>query len=80
MIKSLTLKQWRCVADLTQGEAAEKLGVSTTTICNWETGKSNPTMPSVEKIMAVYGIETIDDIRFLLPSEFGKTEQAEAEG
>lgn len=76
MIKSLTLKQWRCIAEMTQGEAAQKLNVSTTTICNWETGKSNPTMPTVKKIMEVYNIESIDDIHFLSNEKLSETEQA----
>lgn len=80
MIKNLTLKQWRCVAELTQIEAASKLNVSTTTIFNWETGKSNPSFPTIKKIMELYGIESIDDIRFLSEEKFSETEQATAKG
>ena len=64
MAKSLTLKQWRVLANYTQSEAAKKLGVTTTTICNWETGKSEPKIRTIKKIMRVYRIDDIDDIKF----------------
>jgi len=65
MIPNLTLRQWRCVREMRQDEAAEKLGVSVTTISNWENGKNYPSMKTIQKIMEVYHIENINDIRFL---------------
>lgn len=72
MIPSLTLRQWRCVREMRQDEAAEKLGVSVTTISNWENGKNFPSMKTINKIMEVYRIDDINDIRFLNTEGFVK--------
>lgn len=49
---------------LSQAEAAKRIGVSVTTIKNWENQKSFPKQPHIEKICAVYGVE-YDDLIFL---------------
>lgn len=56
MLVKLTLKAARVNAGYTQKDAAEKLGVSNATLCNWENGTSYPNIPQVEKICELYGV------------------------
>ncbi len=67
-----TLKQAREIKGYTQAEVAEKIGVSTDTIGNYERGKSYPDVPTLRKIEKLYGI-SYDRIIFL-PLDFGLTE------
>lgn len=55
-ISKLTLKQARNLAELTQSEASEKIGVSIYTLLNWEKGKTSPKVKMWDKIAEVYGI------------------------
>lgn len=55
-VKKLTLKQARNLAELTQSEASEKIGVSIYTLLNWEKGKTCPKVSMLDKIAEVYGI------------------------
>ena len=55
MVK-VTLKAARVNAGYTQKEAAELLDVSISTLKNWESGKSFPTQPMIEKICKLYSI------------------------
>lgn len=55
-ISKLTLKQARNLAELTQSEASEKIGVSIYTLLNWEKGKTCPKVSMLDKIAKVYGI------------------------
>lgn len=50
----VTLKAARINAGYTQKEAAVLLGISVSTLKNWESGKTSPTQPNLEKISAVY--------------------------
>ena len=50
------LKQARATADLSQEEAAEKVGVSRQTISSWENGKSYPDIVSVIALSDAYGV------------------------
>lgn len=59
----MTLKAARVNADLTQGEAAKKLGVAPTTIRNWEKGVTSPKAPQAYVLCKIYGV-TYDDIFF----------------
>ena len=52
----MTLKQARQTADLTQEDAAKKIGVSVYTLSNWERGKFFPKVIMLDKIAEVYGI------------------------
>lgn len=52
----VTLKAARVNADLTQEEAAERLGVSKATITNWECGRSFPDVLQLKKIEEIYGV------------------------
>ena len=53
----LTLKMAREINGLKQSEAAEKIGVSTDTLGNYERGKSYPDIPVLRKIEETYGIQ-----------------------
>lgn len=55
-IKKLTLKQARQLADLTQEQAAEKIGVTKYTILKWEKGRSFPNTEQIGLIEKVYGV------------------------
>jgi len=68
----LTLKMAREINGLKQSEAAEKIGVSTDTLGNYERGKSYPDIPVLRKIEEIYGIRYSQII--FLPLDFGLTE------
>jgi transcriptional regulator with XRE-family HTH domain len=55
------LKQARLLANLTQEELAEMLGVSRQTISNWENGRSYPDIVSVITLSDVYDM-TLDSL------------------
>ena len=63
----VSLKSARVNCGLSQQEAAEKLGVSRTTLQSWETYKSYPTVAQLPRIETVYKVK-YDDIIFL-PSD-----------
>lgn len=52
----ITLKAARVNANLSQPEAAAKIGVSVSTLRNWEAGKTFPNQPKIEKMCELYGI------------------------
>ena len=60
----LTLKALRTNKNLTQEEAAKKLGISESTLNNYENFKSYPDIPMIEKILNLYSVK-YDDIIFL---------------
>ena len=59
----ITLSAARVNAGYSQKAAAELLGVSNKTLCNWENGKTYPDQPMIEKICNLYGV-TYDMINF----------------
>ena len=63
-MKKITLRAARSNANLTQAEAAKKIGVSRDTIANWENGKTSPSVGKFKRIEAVYGI-SYDELDFL---------------
>lgn len=63
----MSLKAARVNAGYSQKEAAEKLGVSNATLCEWEKGNTFPNVQQVDRICKLYGL-TYDDIIFL-PSD-----------
>ena len=67
----LTLKMAREINGLKQSEAAEKIGVSTDTLGNYERGKSYPDIPVLRKIEETYGIQYKQII--FLPLDYDKT-------
>lgn len=64
MGNKITLKAARVNANLTQTEAAKRIGVTRDTISNWETGKSSPNVRMVKVIEKVYGVP-YDSLIFL---------------
>ncbi len=51
----ITLEAARVNAHLTQSEAAEKLGVSRSTIQSWESGRTAPSVIQADRISVIYG-------------------------
>ena len=54
--ESLTYKEAREKAGLTQDEAAKRIGVSRVSIWLWETGRGNPLISSLVKMAEVYDV------------------------
>ncbi len=69
----LSLKTARELNGLKQSEAAERIGVSTDTLGNYERGKSYPDIPVLRKIEEIYGVQYSQII--FLPLDFGLTEK-----
>ena len=53
---NITLAAARVNAQLTQAELAEMLNVAVTTIINWESGKTEPSMSQLAKMSDIFGI------------------------
>lgn len=68
----ITLKALRVNSNLTQDDAAKKLGVTTRTIQNWENYDTFPTGRQLIEICSVYKCG-LDDI--FLPEALAKSEQ-----
>ena len=64
MKDKISLKAARVNANLTQSEAAKKIGVTRDTISNWETGKSSPNVQKFQIIEKVYDV-SYDRLNFL---------------
>lgn len=60
----LTLKALRINKNLTQAEAAKRLGISEFTLNNYENYKSYPDVPVIERILKLYNAN-YDNIIFL---------------
>lgn len=52
----ISLAAARVNAKLTQAELGDKLGVGKTTVINWESGKSEPSMTQLRRISNLSGI------------------------
>lgn len=63
-IERFTLKTARDAKNLTQIDAAKELGLSVSTLRNYENGKTFPDAEMIEKIENLYGV-TYDQIIFL---------------
>lgn len=63
-IEKITLPVARKIADLTQKELALAVGVSESTVINWEKGRSEPTVTQAQEISRVTQIP-LDNIIFL---------------
>lgn len=61
---AITLRAARVNKDLTQKEAAEKLGISESTLVNYEKGKTFPSQPVIVKMEELYEL-SYNDIIFL---------------
>lgn len=53
---AISMKAARVNANLTQTEAAEKLGISKNTLMNYEMRRTKPSVEMAEKIAALYGL------------------------
>lgn len=60
----ITLKAARMNKQLTQRDAAARIGVTSDTIGNWERGKSFPNAMQIKRIEEVYKVR-YDDLIFL---------------
>lgn len=60
----MSLRALRVNANLTQQEAADALEIYLGTLRNYESGKTFPDQPVIERMCALYGV-TYDQIRFL---------------
>ena len=60
---SITVAAARVNAGMTQAEAAKALEISKGTYCNYENGKTEPTIFMAEKIANLFGF-TLDQIEF----------------
>ncbi len=67
LIKSYSLKSIRINRGLTLEEAACLIGISKSTLFNYEHFKTTPDQEKIKKMMEVYDVE-FDEIRFL-PNE-----------
>lgn len=59
----MSMKAIRVNKNMKQKEAADAIGVSVSTLKNWESGKSFPNQPMIDKICEVYGVP-YDFIKF----------------
>lgn len=64
VIEKFTLPVVRKIADMTQKDLASSVGVSESTVINWEKGRSEPTVSQAQKISEVTGVP-LDSIIFL---------------
>lgn len=70
-IEMFTLRTARDKAGFTQKEAAERLGISSDTLRNYESGKSQPDVLMIKRIEELYHISFSQLI--FLESDYGKT-------
>ena len=68
---SITLKAARVNKQMTQIEAAEKLGIAVDTLRQYESGKTFPDVPMIQKIENLYSV-SYNDINFF---SAGKTDK-----
>lgn len=66
MAKKLPLKALRAMADMTQDEVADAVGVTGETYRSWEKYRTYPNIPQLLKLAQVLNCG-IDDIFFPLP-------------
>ena len=52
----ITLRAARINAGLSASEVAEKIGVSSKTVCNWELGKTKPRFNQVKALCSIYQV------------------------
>lgn len=62
-MQALSLRAVRVNSNMTQEEAARKLHISTTTLRNWETGRTFPRQPQIMDICKLFRVD-YDNIFF----------------
>ena len=60
----ISLRALRVNQNMRQSDLAAAVGVSLSTIKNWETGKSFPAQPKIDKLCEIFGVP-YDTINFL---------------
>lgn len=60
MAISANIKNLRTSRDWTQEQLAEKIGVTRSTVTQWETGWSQPRMGAVERLASAFGVSVAD--------------------
>ena len=65
MVK-ITLRSARTNVGMSREGVAKAVGVSLSTIKNWENGITFPTQPQIEKLCGIYGVP-YDGLNFLPP-------------
>lgn len=60
----ISLKAARVNAKMRQTDVAVRLDVAVSTVRNWESGKTFPKQPVIEKLCELYGV-SYDNIDFL---------------
>ena len=71
---AISMRAARVNAELTQVEAAKRIGVAPNTISRWEKGISAPTFKYIRPIVEAYGLKSFEDIIFL-PTDNANSEQ-----
>lgn len=62
---AISLKAARVNSNLTQKEAAERLGIAVDTLRMYEAGKTFPDVPVIKKIESLYSV-SYNDINFFV--------------
>lgn len=63
-MSKISLRAARVNANMRQTDVAVKLDVAVSTVRNWESGKTFPKQPVIEKLCELYGV-SYDNIDFL---------------
>ena len=58
----ISLKAARVNAEMSQREAAERIGVDVSTVLKWEKGKTSPKAVQLQKLCEVYGLDSVDSL------------------
>lgn len=63
-MSKISLRAARVNAKMRQADVAKELDVAISTVRNWESGKTFPKQPVIEKLCGLYGV-SYDNIDFL---------------
>jgi len=63
-MSKISLRAARVNAKMRQADVAKELDVAVSTVRNWESGKTFPKQPVIEKLCGLYGV-SYDNIDFL---------------
>lgn len=73
----MNLKVLRVMANLTQAEAAKKVGIAQSVLSDWERGQYKPSAASISRLAEAYGVS---EAKILKGIELAIAARAEAEG
>ncbi|WP_266366908.1 helix-turn-helix domain-containing protein [Tellurirhabdus rosea] len=74
MLLSQTLRQLRLKSKLSQEIISERLGISQSTYCNWESGKSLPNARSLSQLAQLFGVPVTE----LIPGDLQEKLQTDS--